>query len=118
MKHSLIPFPASIIPSTGNFVVSNTTEISIEPSGDLEVLGNYLHDQIGEATGIRNAINSASGDQKDGSIRLALDGDTALGDEGYELSISANAIELSANQPAGLFYGIQTLRQLLPTHHT
>ena len=118
MKHSLIPFPAYVIPSTGNFVVSNTTEISIEPSGDLEVLGNYLREQIGEATGIRNAINSASGDQKDGSIRLALDGDTALGEEGYELSISANAIKLSANQSAGLFYGIQTLRQLLPTHHT
>ena len=118
MKHNLIPFPASVIASTGNFVVSNTTEISIEPSVELEVLGNYLAEQIGEATGIRNMINSATGEQKDGSIQLALDGDTGLGEEGYELSISANAITLSANHLAGLFYGIQTLRQLLPIDHT
>jgi hexosaminidase len=117
MTHNLIPFPTSIIPSTGSFVVSNTTEISIEPSGELEALGNYLAEQMGEATGIRNVINSASEDQKVGSIQLALDGDTDLGEEGYELSISTNAIKLSANHFAGLFYGIQTLRQLLPTQH-
>jgi len=87
MKHNLIPFPGSVIPSTGNFEVSNTTEISIEPSVELEALGNYLGEQIGETTGIRNIINSASGDQKDGSIQFALDDDTALGEEGYQLFI-------------------------------
>ena len=117
MKPSLIPFPTSVIPSTGNFVFSNATEISLEPSGELEALGNYLAEQLEEATGIRNMINSTSGDQNDGSIQLALAGDTGLGEEGYELSISTNAIKLSANRAAGLFYAIQTLRQLLPTHH-
>ena len=62
MKPNLIPFPASVIASTGNFVVSNTTEISIEPSVELGVPGNYLVEQIGEATGIRNIINSATGE--------------------------------------------------------
>jgi hexosaminidase len=100
MKHHLIPFPAFVIAHTGNFAVSNTTEISIEPSVELEGLGNYLVEHIGEATGIRNII------------------DTGLGKEGYELSISANATKLSANHLARLFFGIQTLRQLLPTHHT
>ena len=117
MKHNFIPFPAYITPSTGSFVVSTATEISIEPSDDLEMLGDYLSEQLAEATGIRNVVNSASGDHNDGSIRLALDGDTALGEEGYELSISASTIKLSANHSAGLFYGIQTLRQLLPTSH-
>jgi len=117
MRHNLIPFPTSIIPSTGSFEVSNTTRISIEPSGELEALGNYLAEQMEEATGIRNVIYSASEDQKVGSIQLALDSDTGLGEEGYELSISTNAIKLSANHFAGIFYGIQTLRQLLPTHH-
>jgi len=100
MKHNLIPFPASVVPSTGNFVVSNTTEISIEPAVELEVLGNYLVEQIGEATGIRNIINSATGEKKDGSIRIALDGDTELGEEGYELSIASDGIKLSAGHAA------------------
>jgi hexosaminidase len=118
MKHNLIPFPASVTPSAGNFVFSNSTQISIEPSGEMEALGNYLADQMGEITGSRNAINSAGGDQKEGSIWLALDGDIGLGEEGYELSIASDGIKLSANCPAGLFYAIQTLRQLLPTHPT
>ena len=118
MMHNLIPFPASIVSSTGDFVVSNTTEISIEPSSDLEVLGNYLHEKIEEATGITNKISLTSSEQNNGNIRLALDGNAGLGEEGYELSVSANGIKLSANQAAGLFYAIQTLRQLLPTRPT
>jgi len=117
MKHNFIPFPTYVTPSTGSFVISTATEISIEPSDDLEVLGDYLSEQIGRATGIRSSINSARDDEKDGSIRLTLDGDIGLGEEGYELSISEYTIKLSANNFAGIFYGIQTLRQLLPTHH-
>jgi len=117
MTHNLIPFPTSVILSTGNFVISNTTEISIEPSRELEALGDYLAEKMDEATGIRNVINSAPGDQGEGGILLTLDGDPALGEEGYELSIGSDGIKLSANRAAGLFYGIQTFRQLLPTYH-
>jgi hypothetical protein len=74
MKHHLIPFPAFVIAHTGNFAVSNTTEISIEPSVELEGLGNYLVEHLGEATGIRNIINTAKGERKDVSLRLAWDG--------------------------------------------
>ena len=69
MKHNFIPFPTYVTPSTGSFVISTATEISIEPSDDLEVLGDYLSEQIGQATGIRSSINSARDDEKDGSIR-------------------------------------------------
>lgn len=114
--YNLIPFPASVLPSTGSFTISNTTKIAIEPSAEVEALGNYLADQIQAATDIQNIIDSASAGQRDGSIQLTLNGDTGLGEEGYELSISTDGIELSANRPAGLFYGIQTVRQLLPPH--
>ena len=52
-----------------------------------------------------------------GGIVLELDQDPDLGEEGYELSISPDYIRLCANQPAGLFYAIQTLLQLLPAQH-
>ena len=35
-------------------------------------------------------------------------------EEGYELTITAISVTLQAYQPAGLFHGLQTLRQLLP----
>ena len=116
MMHNLIPLPTSVIASTGDFTISNATEISIEPYGQLEALGTYLARQIQDATGLKNRTNSASVNQKAGSFRLALGSDEGLGEEGYELSISMDGIKLSANCPAGLFYGIQTFRQLLPTH--
>ena len=37
-----------------------------------------------------------------------------MGSEGYRLDVSPKAISISANQPAGLFYGVQTLLQLFP----
>jgi hexosaminidase len=37
-----------------------------------------------------------------------------LGDEGYDLTISKEFINVTANKPAGLFYAIQTVTQLLP----
>ncbi|WP_458351606.1 family 20 glycosylhydrolase [Micromonospora schwarzwaldensis] len=41
-------------------------------------------------------------------------GDAALGDEGYRLDVTAAGVRITADTPAGLFHGAQTLRQLLP----
>jgi hexosaminidase len=40
--------------------------------------------------------------------------DTEIGDEGYRLTVNDRQIRLSANKPAGIFYGMQTLLQLCP----
>ena len=49
-----------------------------------------------------------------GAILLTTKGGNKdLGDEGYELAVSSEAIVIRALEPAGVFYGIQTLRQLL-----
>jgi hexosaminidase len=41
--------------------------------------------------------------------------DTVLGDEGYRLTVKSGIVQIAANRPAGLFYGVQTLLQLLPS---
>jgi hexosaminidase len=47
-----------------------------------------------------------------GGIRLELSGPEELGAEGYRLEITASGVTLRAAQQAGLFWGVQTLRQL------
>jgi hexosaminidase len=50
-----------------------------------------------------------------GTIELEIDpGESALGPEGYDLTIARDHLRLKAPAAAGLFYGAQTLRQLLP----
>ena len=50
-----------------------------------------------------------------GAIVLSLDaGRNGLGTEGYQLTVGAEGVRLRAAAPAGLFYGLQTFRQLLP----
>ena len=69
-------------------------------------LANYLQ----PATGYRFVIRPK------GLIQLTLLSrrDTVLGDEGYRLTVKSGSVQIKANGPAGLFYGVQTLLQLLP----
>jgi hexosaminidase len=48
------------------------------------------------------------------SILLSLTNDTGLPKEGYRLKVTATGISLTATEPAGIFYGVQTLLQLFP----
>jgi hexosaminidase len=81
-------------------------------------IANLLSAHLEQASGIRPIVTDGRPDQVAGNIRLTLNGDTALGEEGYELSIQSDGVQLNANRPAGLFYGVQTLRQLLPARPT
>ena len=67
--------------------------------------------QLRRPTSFAFAIGPAAGS---GAIVLRLGGDASLGEEGYSLSVTSDSVRLIANRPAGLFHGIQTIRQLLP----
>src|SRR5688572_10715184 len=112
----LIPQPASIFESEGNFIISANTKILIQKEKEgITSIANLLSTYLQQISGYPLAIAEHS-DPNQGNIHLSLNGDTSLGEEGYELSITTDSVQLSASCPAGLFYGAQTLRQLLPTH--
>ena len=112
----LIPRPVSLEATGSSFRLTDKTAIYV-PAGEpeLERLGQYLASLLNPATGLAMAVKTTDKAPAAGSISLSLTSDEPqLGEEGYELVISNEGVSLRAARAAGLFYGIQTLRQLLP----
>ena len=115
-KEHIIPKPVSSVPTGDSFGLTDQTDIYIQgESAELRQVGQFLADQLNPSTGLGLDVKITNEAPAKGNILLALsDNDPELGNEGYELTITGESIQLKANKPAGLFYGVQTIRQLLP----
>ena len=113
---NLIPQPVEVHPDGSVFSLSPVSSIYVEPANpELTAIGQYLADRIKPATGFPLKVIGAAGAPPPSNLYLTtLDGHPALGEEGYELTIMHDAVTLSAFKPAGLFRGVQTIRQLFP----
>jgi hexosaminidase len=116
---AVIPQPVRLTPGTGSFAITAATKIFVGPKNEeLRRIGQSLSQEIGRATGVTPAVvQTAPGKQAQNSIYLTLkpaNPADSLGAEGYALSVQPAQVTLAASQPAGLFMGMQTLRQLLP----
>ncbi|WP_330330583.1 beta-N-acetylhexosaminidase [Streptomyces sp. NBC_00536] len=111
----LLPAPAqarATAPGTG-YVLGPGTVIRADPSSpDTRESADRLAEQLRATSGL--SLMVVDGDQRDGILLRIDEQATALGAEGYELTSDANAVTLTAHTPAGLFYAVQTLRQLVP----
>lgn len=112
---SVIPKPLNVQESGGSFSLNKDTKIVVEGGNvDLKAIGEKLSDQLENVTGYQLAVKEGVPSEKN-SIVLSLNGvSDSLGDEGYALAIDHDRIVLQARKPAGIFYGTQTIYQLLP----
>jgi hexosaminidase len=118
MEH-LIPKPVSRTRGSDVFRLEPTTlAVGISPDtpavrGVAETLAGVLRSATGHTVPMAGAANPRRGE-----ITLQLEPGlteaAALGVEGYTLRITTDQVQISAAAPAGLFYAVQTLRQLLP----
>ena len=113
VEPAITPKPTKLEMSSGFFELTSKTEIYCDKSsyGEAEMLAGYLN----PATGFDLKIIKGKSAAKN-SIALKIDADlTEAGNENYRLDVRKDGITISGRTAAGLFYGIQTLRQLLPT---
>jgi hexosaminidase len=104
----VIPEPVAVKQGTGQFVFSPKTRIVA--SASLQALAEQLRDDLRPAMGFDLPIARSGG-----GISLALDKHLKeLGPEGYKLDVTPRGVRIRAYAPAGVFYGMQTLRELLP----
>lgn len=112
VNYRVIPLPASIELKNGKpFVLNDETVISAMPglANEGELLSEYLH----ETTGFKPAVVPHLSGKRQKQILLELD-DSVDHAEGYWLKVSQEGIFIKGKSPAGVFYGIQTLRKSLP----
>ena len=112
--HSIIPEPVSYVSGKGHFILNGETTIQMSSSSkELSKLADYLNERLLiTKVSVKNnpSVNSASGNV----ILLDLNNTDKVGEEGYLLTVNKKLITVRANTGKGIFYGIQTLIQLLP----
>ena len=103
---NLIPVPAKIIPAAGSPLVWRTIGY-IDAPRELDNERRHAERILHERAGI--SLNKANGRNR---IRLALT-DSLVDDEAYTLTVDAHGVDIQGRTPAGVFYGLMTLEQLM-----
>lgn len=109
--YPIIPRPEQMTIEKGRFYVDAKTKI-IYPNGWSKEAG-YLKEILQVSTIVEEDISSSKSETN--IVRLVLDPDISH-EEGYHLTVSDRLIEIKASTAKGVFYGIQSLRQLLPAN--
>lgn len=108
---SIIPAPTEMKTGRGQITLTAATEIMTSEALYPQAL--QLQELLKPATGF--ALKMTDKSDAASIIRLILVPSlTDLGEEGYKLDVAPKGVVIRAATPAGIFYGIQSLRQLLP----
>lgn len=110
---SIIPKPVEIVQQSGHFNLPASIIIYSSPAPELTQTLEILKERLSIPTGSNISFVSSP---ENASIKLLINSiiDEKIGSEGYRLTVTSTNIIIKANQPAGIFYGVQTLLQLLP----
>ena len=108
---NLIPQPVELKLEKGIYTLTKSASIGYNKPESSEI-AEMLVKKINLATGFK--LKATAGNKSAIQLNLNSMPDPQLGNEGYYLVSTSKGILISANQPAGLFYGMQTLLQLLP----
>lgn len=111
---AIIPEPVTIIKQEGHFILPKNILIQATKPADLKQTISFLQERLSVPTGF--FVSSTATTSANANIKLVINdrNDAVIGAEGYHLQVTPQQIVITANKPAGIFYGVQTLMQLLP----
>lgn len=111
-KTALIPYPSEITIKEGIFTINEKTSLSYDKDNkDLTRIAEYLNDHLAKYYHLVMQISEKNTDV----VQLKIIKSEELGKEGYQMQIDKKGVRIMASTPNGIFYGIQTLKQLFPT---
>jgi hexosaminidase len=112
---SIIPLPQQLSIESGRFSIDSSTRIYLSSeSPGLKSAAEYFAALILQSSGIELPISQLPADEIPANAISLVLADQRLGDEGYELAVTRDGIQITATTSQGIFYGLQSVRQLLP----
>ncbi len=109
-QHNIIPIPVNYKSTKTTFLLSD--KVSLNHSINNTQAIEYIEQLRGFLA--QYGITTIDNKSKHNAIHIRLSDNPEIGEEGYTLEVNTGMIILSANTAAGLFNGIQTLKQLIP----
>ena len=108
---ALTPQPAHLTVKDGRFEFGSQLKAKVAPyQGDsIRMVFESFKQEFQEATGIK-----ISSTQKEAKAKIILDLNPQLPAEAYKLNVSKEQVRIEAARPAGFYYALQTLKQLMP----
>ena len=108
---SLIPLPASVQQGSGQFTFPAKVQLCVPSyTGDsVKAVAKRWASNFTKSTGIKVSV----GKKANAAIQLRLN--SGLAPEAYDLQVTTSGVVIEAARPAGFFYALQTLNQLLPS---
>lgn len=115
-EHPVVPRPARVEARADSFVPRRATAVVVPSTMDPRVraAAGRVAERFRRVWRLPVPVVSPDGAPAGASIRLRLDSAVEGGEEAYRLSVDRDGVTLAAPAPAGLFYGLQTLDQLVP----
>ncbi|WP_430811005.1 MULTISPECIES: family 20 glycosylhydrolase [unclassified Carboxylicivirga] len=113
--YNLVPYPQELSPQSGAFKLHEDTKVLYAGGENTRFVAQSFADFIAPASGLQLSVEAAPNAKAVIGAILFVEDKAIDGVEGsYKLQVSPRGIVVKANNPVGLFYGFQTLRQLLP----
>ena len=114
--YPIIPKPVKLVKKSGQFTFSDKTRVLYYPDNkELRDIGDFFTGLLKHSGGFSMEVAPAG---KPAVVKyavlLVVDTTLKMNPEGYRLTITPKTVEIKAKEPRGVFYGIQTIRQLLP----
>lgn len=109
--YPVIPRPQTLEPRPGEFVFRGATTVYADRGvPDIKIVLDFLRERFGPSM----ACAFLQAPEDTAVVRLLFDGSLSGTDGAYVLDVGPEAVEVRAASGRGMFYGVQTLRQLLP----
>ena len=108
---SIIPKPAELTTQQGTFVIDAKTKI-VAKDAAVQHSANFLNEFLQDIYGFKLAISKVA---TANAIELSIGNNSSTTQGAYQFQSSKNGVKINGSNPEGVFYGVQTLIQLLPT---